>query len=488
MVCYVQIFLNRIVVPFIKTHGNFYCRYVWDKFRTLSRLETKFDGTLTDYLIGYVAMCKSVLGKKISEREQAMVDDLIAVPEERAELVLDRIEMMNTIRDEVIPHPELGERLRLCDTALDLPDWWVPGKHDKDLLYGAARHGLSRMEYFVLNDPELSFRDILKRHLTAEPLLDKKAMREFAERKKTWKIPDEVKEEEEAVAEKVEEAKEVAKKDEKSKADEYEFKDEEEEAAEKPPEKSKKDKRRKSSEKSKAPEEEPSEAKEENASPKKSKKEKEKEKEKEESPKVEEMREARSRRKSTKDASEATRLAIEAEKMVKEMERKEKKEKKQDKKKEKEREKEKEKAKEEETKKEEEAKDKEEDFEPEQKVVNFPPSSNKDQKEEQEGTEEVKAKKEEEEEVKKEETAAPPPPPKRRVQVSIPPPNITMQQMEQGRRSIRVVVLLSSTYLCVDSVDGNISRWDFPPLVSNLRHHKHLASRWPRAACCTTWR
>ena len=106
----------------------------WDKFRTLSRLETKFDGTLTDYLIGYVAMCKSVLGKKISEREQAMVDDLIAVPEERAELVLDRIEMMNTIRDEVIPHPELGERLRLCDTALDLPDWWVPGRHDKDLV------------------------------------------------------------------------------------------------------------------------------------------------------------------------------------------------------------------------------------------------------------------------------------------------------------------------------------------------------------------
>ena len=480
MVSYIQMFLNRIVV-----HGNFYCRYVWDKFRTLSRLETKFDGTLTDYLIGYVAMCKSVLGKKISEREQAMVDDLIAVPEERAELVLDRIEMMNTIRDEVIPHPELGERLRLCDTALDLPDWWVPGRHDKDLLYGAARHGLSRMEYFVLNDPELSFRDILKRHLTAEPLLDKKAMREFVERKKTWKIPDEVKEEE-AVAEAVEEAKEVAKKDEKSKADEYEFKDEEEEeAAEKPPEKSKKDKRRKSSDKSKASEEEPSEVKEENASPKKSKKEKEKEKEKEESPKVEEMREARSRRKSTKDASEATRLALEAEKMVKEMERKEKKEKKQDKKKEKEREKEKEKekAKEEETKKEEEeAKDKEEDFEPEQKVVNFPPSSSKDKKEEQEGTEEVKAKKEEEEEVKKEENATPPPPQKRKVQVSIPPPNITMQQMEQGRRSIRVVALLTHFKL---------------PLIFSLCHNfkyditRHLsprASRWPRAACCTTWR
>ena len=387
-------------------------------------METKFDGTLTDYLIGYVAMCKSVLGKKISEKEQAMVDDLIAVPEERAELVLDRIEMMNTIRDEVILHPELGERLKLCDTALDLPDWWVPGKHDKDLLYGAARHGMSRMEYFVLNDPDLSFRDILKRHLTAETLLDKKAMKEFTERKKTWKIPDEVKEETAAA---VEEVKEDVKKEEKSKADEYEFKDEDEEA-ERPPEKNKKDKRRKSSEKSKASEEE-SESKDEDSSPKKAKKEKEKEKEKEESPKVEEMREARSRRKSTKDASEATRLAIEAEKMAKEMEKKEKKEKKQDKKKDKEKDKEREKdkAKEEEETKEGEAKNKEDDFEPEQKVVNFPPSSAKAKKEE----EEVKAAKKEEE--SKKEEKPPLPLPKRKVSVSIPPPNITMQQMEQGR-------------------------------------------------------
>ena len=64
-------------------------------------MEKKFDGTLTEYLVGYVAMCKNVLGKKISDKEQAMVDDLIAVSEEKAEQVLDRIEMMNTIRDEV---------------------------------------------------------------------------------------------------------------------------------------------------------------------------------------------------------------------------------------------------------------------------------------------------------------------------------------------------------------------------------------------------
>ena len=302
----------------------------------------------------------------------------------------------------MILHPELDERLRLCDTALDLPDWWVPGKHDKDLLFGATRHGLSRMEYFVLNDPDLSFRDILKRHLTAEPLLDKKAMKEFMERKKMWKVA----EEEEVKKDTTAKEEPEVKKEEKNKADEYEFKDEEDEI-EKPPER-KKDKRRKSSEKSKASEED-SESKDDDSSPRKARK------DKEESPKVEEMREARSRRKSTKDASEATRLAIEASKMAKAD-----KEKKQDKKKEKDKDKEKDKVKEEEPKKEEETKCKEDDFEPEQKVVNFPPST-KAKKEEPE----IKTNKE----AKLSVTATAPP--KRKVSVSIPPPNITMQQMEQ---------------------------------------------------------
>lgn len=40
---------------------------------------------------------------------------------------------------------------------MDLPEWWESGKHDKDLLIGAARHGVSRTDYHILNDPELSF-------------------------------------------------------------------------------------------------------------------------------------------------------------------------------------------------------------------------------------------------------------------------------------------------------------------------------------------
>ena len=67
----------------------------------------------------------------------------------------------------------------LCEPAIDMPDWWISGKHDKDLLQGVARHGMARMDYYVLNDAELSFKDILKRHLCNETLLDKKAAAEY---------------------------------------------------------------------------------------------------------------------------------------------------------------------------------------------------------------------------------------------------------------------------------------------------------------------
>ena len=35
----------------------------------------------------------------------------------------------------------LRERLeRTAEPALDLPEWWIPGRHDTDLVLGAARY------------------------------------------------------------------------------------------------------------------------------------------------------------------------------------------------------------------------------------------------------------------------------------------------------------------------------------------------------------
>lgn len=60
--------------------------------------------------------------------------------EDKARKTLEIIELLSKIREEILPHPRLDQRLRLCKTSADVPDWWVPGKHDKDLLIGVAKY------------------------------------------------------------------------------------------------------------------------------------------------------------------------------------------------------------------------------------------------------------------------------------------------------------------------------------------------------------
>jgi chromodomain-helicase-DNA-binding protein 7 len=62
------------------------------------------------------------------------------VPEEKARQVLERVDFLSRLREEVATLPDLRQRLeRLAEPALDLPDWWIPGRHDADLVLGAAR-------------------------------------------------------------------------------------------------------------------------------------------------------------------------------------------------------------------------------------------------------------------------------------------------------------------------------------------------------------
>jgi chromodomain-helicase-DNA-binding protein 7 len=62
-----------------------------------------------------------------------------AISEDKALKVLERVKMLRKLREKVILHPDLKARLKKCEPALDLPDWWVNGKHDRDLLFGVAR-------------------------------------------------------------------------------------------------------------------------------------------------------------------------------------------------------------------------------------------------------------------------------------------------------------------------------------------------------------
>ncbi|KAL3243971.1 hypothetical protein MRX96_019550 [Rhipicephalus microplus] len=144
-------------------------RFVWDGFRTVGRLERKRDDTLTEYFRAFRAMCRRVCGRKLGEEDENLQYVVEPISEERATRCLQRIELLSKIREEILPHPELDERLKLCQPSMDLPDWWICGRHDKDLLIGAAKYGLSRMDYHLLNDGELSFREVVRAQSASKP-------------------------------------------------------------------------------------------------------------------------------------------------------------------------------------------------------------------------------------------------------------------------------------------------------------------------------
>ena len=154
---------------------------VWDRFKALARLDKKYDDTLTEFYKAFIGACKKATGQKLTEEEKESCKNLQieAIDENKAKKILARVELIRVIREEVLDHAKLDERMLLCEPACDLPNWWISGKHDKDLLQGVARHGMARMDYSLLNDPDLSFKDILKRHVCSEPLVDKKAVAEY---------------------------------------------------------------------------------------------------------------------------------------------------------------------------------------------------------------------------------------------------------------------------------------------------------------------
>uniref|UniRef100_A0A8C3LUJ2 Chromodomain helicase DNA binding protein 7 n=1 Tax=Chrysolophus pictus TaxID=9089 RepID=A0A8C3LUJ2_CHRPC len=134
-------------------------QFDWNQFRAFARLDKKSDESLEKYFNGFVNMCRRVCRMPVKpDDEPPDLSTMIEpITEERASRTLYRIELLRKIREQVLHHPQLGERLKLCQPSLDLPEWWECGKHDKDLLIGAAKHGVSRTDYHILNDPELSF-------------------------------------------------------------------------------------------------------------------------------------------------------------------------------------------------------------------------------------------------------------------------------------------------------------------------------------------
>ncbi|KAG8565211.1 hypothetical protein GDO81_012761 [Engystomops pustulosus] len=138
----------------------------WSQFRALSRLDKKTDESLEKYFHSFVAMCRNVCRLPLRKDDGSADPSLFLDPitEERAARTLYRIELLRKVREQVLRHPHLHERLKLCRPSLYLPVWWECGKHDRDLLVGTAKHGLSRTDYYIMNDPQLSFLDAYRNY------------------------------------------------------------------------------------------------------------------------------------------------------------------------------------------------------------------------------------------------------------------------------------------------------------------------------------
>ncbi|XP_053555481.1 chromodomain-helicase-DNA-binding protein 9 isoform X3 [Bombina bombina] len=132
-------------------------QFDWTKFRAMARLHKKTDDSLEKYLYAFIAMCRRVCRLPAKEEFADPALSIQPITEERASRTLYRIELLRKIREQALRHPQLFERLKLCHPNPDLPVWWECGNHDRDLLIGAAKHGVSRTDYHILRDPELSF-------------------------------------------------------------------------------------------------------------------------------------------------------------------------------------------------------------------------------------------------------------------------------------------------------------------------------------------
>jgi len=133
----------------------------WTQFKEISQLDKKLDETLTDYYQLFYSMCVRVANNK---RHNDNSNQCEVISEDKAIKCLQRIEFLNKVRQFVLKHVKFTKWMNSkCAPSADLPDWWINGKHDMELVKAAAKYGLIRTDYYYLNDVEFSFKQSLQK-------------------------------------------------------------------------------------------------------------------------------------------------------------------------------------------------------------------------------------------------------------------------------------------------------------------------------------
>ncbi|KAJ3044119.1 choline dehydrogenase 7 [Rhizophlyctis rosea] len=160
----------------------------WGRFQYLANLEHKSPQALETYYQKLVSMCDEVVDKAeaaafgvneaVKAEEPAEADgnedgavarderlssakvlerDGDQITYDKAKKIQKRLEQMRTLREVVLPHPELNARISVLKRhgRSGLPRWWTT-EHDLGFLEGISKWGLARPE-FMIEDRESVF-------------------------------------------------------------------------------------------------------------------------------------------------------------------------------------------------------------------------------------------------------------------------------------------------------------------------------------------